>query len=216
MDRGLGRRQAPDERDRAFLLKEILPEPTRDYRYWWARGAQLDQGNTGTCVGHAWAHYIEDGPVTHKGTIDPFQIYDRATELDEWQGNEGDRYFGTSVRAGVKALAEKGLVTEYRWAFTLHDVVQTLLTAGPVVVGTDWHQSMSTPDPDGFVRPDGNVVGGHAYLLNGVSVRTRKFRFKNSWGTSYGFSGSAWICFEDFEPLFKAQGEACLAIEANL
>lgn len=216
MSHGLGRRFAPDDRDRAFLLREVLPEePKRDWRYWWQRGAQLDQGNTGTCVGHAWAHFIEDGPITHPGTIDPFAIYDEATHVDEWQGNEGDRNFGTSVRAGAKALQARGLVPEYRWAFTLEDVVLALLDKGPVVVGTDWHRSMSRPGPDAFVYPDGNVEGGHAYLLNGVSVSARKLRFKNSWGPSWGQNGHAWICFEDFEELLTVEGEACLAVEAK-
>lgn len=153
-----------------------------------------------------------DGPVTHKvfyGVDQADEFYREAQKVDEWPGED---YAGSSVRAGAKVLQARGLVSEYRWAFTLDDVVLALLEVGPVVVGTDWYEAMFEPDEDGFLRPEGAVAGGHAYLLNGVSVGARKLRIKNSWSKSWGVNGRAYLDFQDFEELL-AGGEACLAME---
>lgn len=218
MDKGLGRKFAPDPRDTNYPLKAVLPKKaTRTYRYWWrdTKRTPLDQGNTGTCVGHGWAHFIVNGPVTAQ-EADPFAIYDHATTVDEWAGNEGDRSFGTSVRAGAKAVQalHPGRITEYRWAGSLGEIVTCLLEVGPVVVGTVWTESMSSPSPDGFIHPNGDVVGGHCYLLDGVSTGAKKLRILNSWG-QWGQRGGAWIEFEDMERLLSADGEACIAIESH-
>ena len=62
---GLGRLPAPDSRDRMFPLRSIVPARTtsRDYRYWSSSGWWGDQGARPHCVGFAWAHWLEDGPV---------------------------------------------------------------------------------------------------------------------------------------------------------
>jgi hypothetical protein len=223
-DLGLGRRQAPDERDERFPVGLLLPiqASERRWRYWWTGGAWLDQGATGTCVGHAWGHYIEDGPVTHRGTIDPYGIYRDAVAVDEWPDNdhettasEGRLQFGTSVRAGAKVLQRRGLISQYRWAFDLPTVVDTLLELGPVVAGTWWYESMFRPAPDGRVTVSGGRAGGHAYLLNGVNVDRRLVRAKNSWGREWGRDGSFWLTFDDLDRLIAEQGEACLALEVG-
>ena len=193
------------------VLAEPPPEVTR--RFWWTGGLWADQGDTGTCVGHAWAHYIEDGPVTWEGEIDPFLIYREACLRDPWPENDdGDTNFGTSVRAGAKYLKEIGKITEYRWAWDLDTVVQALLATGPVVVGTNWYLSMFNPNK-GVLSIDGGVVGGHAYLLNGVNTETQMLRVKNSWGRGWGNRGHASLRFGDFARLLSEDGEAVLAVE---
>lgn len=212
----LGRLPDPDERDRLFPMRALLRiPPTRTYRYWWSDGAWLDQGETGTCVGHAWAHWIEDGPKTWPGTVDPFAIYREACLNDPWQENDqGDVQFGTSVRAGAQAVVARGRAIEYRWAWDATTVVDAILLKGPVVVGTEWTEAMFEPDFNGMIYPNGPSFGGHCYLLNGVNTTKGIIRIKNSWGKSWGKFGHAFMKILDLDRLLMNNGEACLAVEA--
>lgn len=212
---GLGRRHAPDQRDSRFPLSALLPdEPSkRTHRYWGASGWWGDQGNTSRCVAFAWLHWLEDGPVTQPGPgpiLDPNWLYKEAQRNDEFPGED---YDGTSVRAGAKVLQGRSLIKEYRWAFDLPTLIQTVLEVGPVVVGTNWYQGMFSPDRDGVVRISGSLAGGHAYVINGANTKTGVARGKNSWGRDWGRRGLFYIPFEDLERLIKENGEACLAVE---
>lgn len=219
MTHGLGRIQHDDPRDAAYPMQAVLAVPTEDTKYHWANGLWADQGATGTCVGHAWAHWIEDGPATWPGDIDPFHVYREACQRDPWPENDdGDLQFGTSVRAGAKYLKESGRILEYRWAWTLEPIVTALLTRGPVVVGSSWYAGMFEPDSKGVITWQGgssNYVGGHAYLLNGVNTNTEMLRLKNSWSRDWANKGHAWISFSDFQRLLDDGAEACLAVEAD-
>jgi hypothetical protein len=217
MSYGLGRRHAPDQRDHGFLLREVVPAPTREiqYRYWFQNGWWGDQADTPQCVGYAWAHFLEDGPLTQLGPgpiLAPSVIYDEAKKVDEWPG---EAYDGTSVRAGAKALQARGFISEYRWAFDLGTVVNALLTTGPVVMGTNWYAGMFAPDADGVIHLTGDLAGGHAYELTGVSRALGRVRLKQSWGRAWGINGHAWLTFEDLERLVHEDGEACLATETR-
>lgn len=211
---GLGRISSPDSRDHRFLLSALLKEePLPNYRYWYNRGWRGDQGETSQCVAYAWLHWISSAPQTSKlSVIEPSVLYKRAQELDPWPGED---YDGTDTRAGAKALQEKGFIQSYWWAFDINTVIQAVLTAAPVVVGTNWYADMFTPNSDGFIIPNGEVEGGHAYLINGVNAKRRVFRIQNSWGKSWGINGSAYISFDDMERLLLEDGEAVLGIETR-
>lgn len=215
---GLGRRHAPDPRDAEYPMRPAIPvtaeRPT--WKYWWDRGWWGNQGATPQCVGYAWTHWIEDGPVTHAPkhpgglAFDPSEVYRNAQHVDEWPGTG---YDGTSVRGGAKVLTKMDLISEYRWAWDLETVLDALRYAGPVVVGTWWYSEMSTPDAKGIIRVGGNRAGGHAYVLNGFNENRGLVRMKNSWGRGWGDKGRAWIPFAHMERLIREDGEACLAIE---
>lgn len=219
MDSRLGRLYIPDERDTDFPMSAALPEEAseRTYRYWWAGGWWGDQGHKPQCVAYSWLHWLEDGPTTHPDRtpgadplVDPTDVYNRAQKIDQWPG---ENYDGTSVRAGAKILREEGLISEFRWANTIEEVVQAILERGPVVFGSWWYSSMFYPDEEGYIEVSGSQEGGHAYLLNGVNTRIGVFRIKNSWGRSWGKDGYAYISIEDMERLLNEFGEACLAVE---
>lgn len=216
---GLGFIDLPDPRDDAFPMRALLDTPrggpARPWRYWWDRGWWGYQGSRPWCVAYAWLHALEDGPLTKAPRTPgsdpvwtPRALYDRAQRLDEWWG---ENYDGTSVRAGAKALQERGLVGTYRWAYTLEDLRDAVTELGPVVVGTWWYTSMFYPTEEGFLEVNGSRAGGHAYVVNGVNSNRGVFRVKNSWGPSWGLGGRAWIGFDEMRRLLEEQGEACIA-----
>jgi hypothetical protein len=140
----------------------------------------------------------------------PAVLYGQAQEVDEW---EGSNYDGTSVRAGAKVLQAKGWIKEYRWTTSVEDLALAVLTTSPVVVGTNWYYNMFMTDLKGFIKPQGALVGGHAYLINGVNKDREMFRIKNSWGQDWGRSGNAFISYADMQRLLNEEGECCLAVE---
>ena len=211
----LGRVYIPDERDKNYLIenKLKLKNTILTTKYWDADEWWGNQENTPQCVGYAWAHWIEDGPVKHEGIspiINPTLIYKEAQKLDEWVG---ENYNGTSVRGAAKYLKSTNKISSYLWTYNINVLIDTVLTKGPVVVGTNWYRSMFFPDKNGLIRVTGKLTGGHAYVINGVDKNKKLFRIKNSWGKNWGKSGHAFISFSDMEKLIKQNGEVCLAIE---
>lgn len=213
-EKGLGRLHAPDARDDRFPMRAVVRRiAERDvFR---RPGRVLNQGETSSCVGHAWRGWMLAGPTMFRGRQpDEFAIYNRARALDEWPENDNDPDFGTSVRAGAKVMREAGRLAEFVWAESTADVVRFLLTRGPVVLGTDWREGMDEPDSAGIVRATGDARGGHAYLCYGYDKDRKRFRCQNSWGASWGQNGRFWIPRADLELLLDAAGEACGALES--
>ena len=104
------------------------------------------------------------------------------------------------------------MIGSYHWATNADQVVRALLEVGPVFVGTLWYAGMMKTR-NGYIRPTGRKLGGHAYELNGVNTKLDYFRVKNSWGRDWGVKGRAKIKIDDFDKLLKDDGEACLAVE---
>lgn len=220
---GLGRRYAPDERDQRYPLRALLTElppapPQRRYRYWRV-GPVLDQGQTGRCVAFAFRNWLNAAPIMDNPAADPDPnaIYDAAIKIDEFPDNNNDtaRQMGTSVRAGAKVLQTLGYVANYHWAASVDEAFTWLLSGGTIVAGTVWTQDMFTPSKEGFLKPTGSVVGGHAYLLDGANRQRGVIRLYNSWG-GWGRKGHAWISGEDLTTLFGQQGELCVAVEQRV
>lgn len=231
----LGRLPAEDPQDQNYLIK---PKATteqddialeRGFRYWWQDGWWGDQWYTPQCVAYSWTHWVEDGPVTQaafspnrqavfgqgKAAVNPQAMYDWCQRNDEW---EGTNYDGTSVRAGAKYLKAQGFISEYRWAWDIDTLVNAVLLEGPVVVGTNWYDSMMQTDANGRLHIDfSGPVYGHAYEINAVNRNTGWGRIKNSWGRkTWGVNGNAYIRLDDLARLIeKYNGEVCLAKEVQ-
>ncbi len=229
---GFGRRFVADPRDRNYLMRRLLPDartltlPTR--KTWGITKTALNQGNTGTCVGHAWRNFLRCAPIrTVSADPSAFDIYRSAVSKDQWSDNDDEINlpdshsgldFGTSVRAGAEAVTGFGLLKSYLWAFELQPAVEWVLTEGPVVLGTNWYSSFQRPDKEGIVRISENasVQGGHAYLWRGVDTRRALARCSNSWGDDWGRSGEFLLPFRDLERLIHEDGEACSAVQQRL
>lgn len=225
-DRQFDRRVHFDDKSRAFPIRTVIGEKVARVQRQWRPGLVLDQGAEGACVGFGWTGEMLASPTRVKvvnetaGNALARSIYQRAQQLDDWPGED---YEGSSVLAGAKALTERGYMPEYRWAFGTDDVIDTLVTHGPVVVGTDWYESMYETRPSGLVEVDGRLVGGHCWLLYGYhprmrlagedwSLRFEVVRYRNSWGTDYGLDGTGFMKVEDLDRLLKVQGEAVVPV----
>jgi hypothetical protein len=216
VNRGLGRIYIPDDRDKEFHMslapRKLDVKPL--WKYWDDNSWWGDQLSTPQCVGYSWAHWLADGPVVHPGTQPPLQpqfIYTEAQKNDQWIG---ENYDGTSVRAGAKVLQSLGYIQSYYWGWDIQTVVDSILTKGPVVMGTNWYSEMFYPNPkNNRINVKGTIEGGHAYVINGCNTTTQVMRIKNSWGRQWGDKGHAYISFRDVARLIRENGEACLALE---
>jgi hypothetical protein len=218
----MGRLEHPDARDTLFSVSAVLPaaDPFITEKYWWDDAWWGNQGATEECTAYSWMHWIENGPVFQddipgrtKPFYQPIDFYNQCQQRDPWAGTPHN---GSSVRTAVRLLKILGVIKEYRWATNVEDVAQTLINLGPMIVGTSWFSNMFTPDANGLIKPTGSNAGGHAYLLNGVDLKKRLFRIKNSWGQEWGVNGHAFIGFDDFQFLLNNGGESCIAFENKL
>jgi hypothetical protein len=138
-------------------------------------------------------------------------LYHRAKQLDEWAGED---YEGSSVLGAAKAGAEKGWWTEYRWALgpgaeaAAQDVILALGWHGPVMMGTYWYEGMWQADKDSYLHAEGNIAGGHAWLLTRYSKKRDAVWTPNSWGGQ----GQGWISRADLVKLLANDGEACIPV----
>jgi hypothetical protein len=221
-EHGLGRIPSFDERSRDYPIRALSVGPIRTKT--WRRPLALDQGNTPQCVGYSlWGAY-NTGPLTStysltkRHSITPTDIYNGAQTLDEWPGTD---YEGSSVLGGVKWLKANGFISEYRWCFSLDDVLTTLSNVGPVVVGTDWLTEMfNGPDPDPGRTASlanalpclGDVAGGHAWELHGINVTEQIVIATNSWSPSWGDEGRMYVKWDDLQRLLDNQGEALVIL----
>ena len=224
-ERVLDWRPVYDKRSKQFPVSAILPKE-QDLKYTlWKTGPILDQGTEGACVGFGWTAETLAGPVQvdlrnvqadvpRDPTDFAHHVYKEAQKIDQWPG---ESYEGTSVLAGAKVLVGLGILHEYRWAFSVADIIGTLMTHGPVVLGINWYNGMYRA-PNGKLEIFGNKVGGHCILVVGYNPSSDKFGNKpavilqNSWGPDWGINGIAEMSVEDLDRLVREGGEACVPL----
>lgn len=226
--RWLGRRHAPDERDRRFLLRDAVDlSSTRSYRYWWPT---FNVNQTGpTCVANTAYHLLGDGP--RRWTRDDLEAlpypgvgpignyvsvnsgergfrgyaYDQSQLFDEFSDTPPEG--GTSWRGMCKALVALGVVQEYRWLETVDEIIQAILEHGPVAFGTPWFAQMYYGVQNGSViHAAGDSVGGHEVCLDGVGLRRGQVRVQ-TWGIHL------WLPLEDLELLLSQDADAGTVVE---
>ena len=234
-----------DERSLGFPLTEVLEPRLRPRSYTWrvSKDTVLDQGPDGACVGFAVANELLARPseVRFGGGAKAYRfakqtIYWEAQKIDPWPGGSypgADPFYeGTSILAGVKIAQRLGYFKEYRWTFNLHDLVIGLGYNGPAVLGVNWMTGMYYPDAKGFVRPEGQVAGGHAVLARGVKLKFNRHNFdwwnrtwddvdqdasyvlfRNSWGPGYGLNGDFKMTLPDLDVLLRDRGESVFFVK---
>lgn len=207
----LGRHVAHDSRSLNYLVPETTTvfAPVR----WNLVGPVLDQGQLGACTGFATVTCLNHdpyGPVT-PGKLDDAQaisVYSAATRLDAFPGNYPPTDTGSDGTSAAKAAKKLGLIAGYLH-ITTPAALASALTLGPVIVGTDWYESMFTADNAGKVTVDttSGIAGGHEYTLDEITADGH-FGFTNSWGVGFGIGGRFYIEQASFLALLAAKGDA--------
>jgi hypothetical protein len=212
MTYGLGRLAHKDPRDHSYLMATRLTDKPARKRPWHL-GPNLDQGQTPRCVGYSIRGGVLDAaPQMDKASygLSADDIYMMSNATDEWSSLQHD---GTSVRAAAKVLQLHGLIHEYLWAFDESTVRQWVLTKSPVVLGTNWYESMFTPDSEFQLHIGGPVVGGHAWFVYWYSATHDLYYMRNSWGSGWGLRGNAYLTSGDLARLLAQDGEALTVVE---
>lgn len=207
-----------DERSRKFgIIKE---KKKKNRSYTWRCNQVLDQGSDGACVGFGMSHNLIARPAEVQGITNQFakeNIYWEAQKIDPWKGGAYPSalpfYEGTSVLAGVQIAHKLGYFDEYRWGFSLDDLIYGVGHNGPAIMGTNWYEDMSNLLTNYEMKPTGNLQGGHCYLVVAVNVKQEFFTVLNSWGSSWGFNGRALISFDNMKKLLMEDGEQCFTVK---
>lgn len=217
-----------DERSRNYPIRSTIRSAVVRKDRLWTPGQILDQGREGACVGFAWAAEAFGDPIAAdlsrmKAHTPPTHdmyarfVYKSAQYIDEWAG---ENYDGTSVLAGAKASQNMNVLREYRWAFSIEDVIDSVIAKGPVVIGINWYEGMYNA-PNGVLRKSGALVGGHALVIRGFNVLSERipgkstFILQNSWGESWGINGLAEMTVEDMAALLRENGESCVPVSRS-
>lgn len=221
-DPRLGRHVHHDPRSLRYLAPARLDlTSVRHQRYI----PVFDQGQLGSCTGNAAAGCLGTGPLFHaigvtvlgqdETTDETYAvgIYSDAEKLDGGAGYPPEDQ-GSSGLSVAKVLKSRGLISGYTHATSLQATL-TALAAGPVIVGTSWHEDMFTPDADGRLHPTGAVEGGHEYVLDELDVENQRVWMQNSWGTSWGLTGRAYLTWTDLGTLLDDQGDCTVFVSPS-
>lgn len=183
----------------------------------------LDQGNEGSCTGHAIMKALGSDPfwsATRKvlASVNAQEvhmyargIYCDATKLDPWEGVFEPDDTGSDGLSVAKVAQARGLISGYTHALSL-EAALTALAERVVIVGTKWLDGMYDVASDGRLTMNGVTVGGHEYALVELDVPNRRVWMCNSWGEGWGLGGHAWMTWDDLKMLLDDQGDCTIPI----
>lgn len=211
-----GRHVEHDARSLRYTVATADNEVFEDVR-WQSSAPILDQGDLGGCTGYACAALLSylypDYPHLPASTDaegwDTLakSLYSQATNLDSIPGHWPTDDTGSTGLAVAKAAKADGFASGY---LHITDAAQLAkaLQQGPLIVGTNWYNSMFYPDSSGdiVVSEWSGLAGGHEYVLD--EVAGSHLGFRNSWGESFGVEGRFYMNIDDFLWLLHQEGDA--------
>lgn len=201
-------KRPPDPRDYPMSMHLATVTTPRPKAKLWQEGPNLDQGQTPHCVGFCGADWMGAEPIMDAVTNQTGdELYAACKQVDGSPNTDG-----SYDRALMKVLQSQGRVASYHWAANEPEIMDWVLTTGPVMLGTVWHQKMFTPNAKDRISPTGPIAGGHEYLITGYASGC--YRIRNSWGALWGANGDAYLSRASVKRLvFVEGGDACAAIE---
>lgn len=208
----LGRHVNHDPRSLAY---QVRPAGVLRSVAWERHIPILDQGQLGSCTGNAATGALGTGPLwdalqtvqrTKLNEAEAIALYSAATALDPYAGTYPPTDSGSDGVSVAKAAQKAGLIIGYVHATSI-PAMNTALQTGPVIVGTNWYDSMFTPDASGFLSISGSPAGGHEYVIREYDVSLDVYTMDNSWGPDWGIAGRAKIRGKDMTRLLAEQGD---------
>jgi hypothetical protein len=188
----------------------------------------LDQGELGSCTGNACEGALGTSPLYEAIPADSRarpsadadadeeqakDLYSTATMLDEYDGTWPPTDTGSDGLSVAKAAQRAGLISGYTHATSL-DAALTALQSGPVLTGVSWYSSFDEPARDGTISigRDAFVRGGHEFVVDEIDVERQRVGFTNSWGTSWGVDGRAYMSWDTWARLLKEDGDVTVLV----
>lgn len=171
----------------------------------------LHQRATSHCVGFGDATWHNCLPIGIPPYYDEdgHKLYYEGVAIGGFPNSEE----GSTTEWGAKALRARGLLKTFAFAASIEEMIIWILAKGSVLTGLMWTQNMARPDTNGIMHATGSVVGGHETCWTGYDRNTGLFKCANSWGTSFGKGGFAWLTADDMKKQLDLQGDCCLAVE---
>jgi hypothetical protein len=182
----------------------------------------LDQGSVGSCTGNAETGALGTDPL-YGGLSSAQQaklseklalaLYSAAEVIDN-DGPYPPNDNGSTGLSVCKAAKNAGLISGYVHCLSLASVLDAISAGSPVIIGSNWYDSMDTPDSSGLVTisADAQVRGGHEYLARGIDTERKLVFLDNSWGTSYGVKGSFSYSWDTLQRLLSEQGDGTVSV----
>jgi hypothetical protein len=90
-------------------------------------------------------------------------------------------------------VGDRNKIASYARLRTPTEIKQTIAAYGDAWIGSPWSKAWFTPGPDGVLPPPDPTAGGHAYKFVGYDDSKGAFLMQNSWGSSWGLLGHAWM-----------------------
>jgi hypothetical protein len=219
-----GRHVVHDPRSRDYAWKApraVLGSTPRSVRHRSHLGI-LDQGDLGSCTGnastkaitygHFWRlsqqHLLKQGQPNWQGVDERYAIgvYSDATRLDDVRGTFPPDDTGSAGIYVAKVLQGRGLIGTYRHTFSFEDFLAAVAHQA-VIIGIPWYEGMFNPDEEGYIRPTGQVAGGHEVCIDEINFEERYVEFPNSWGLGWGLKGRAKVAWDDMADLLDQDGD---------
>ncbi len=166
-----------------------IPSRQRDLRAW---HGFYDQGSEGACVGFGTSRMMS---LLNRRRYEARWLWDRAKEIDDWPDtNPGDSN-GTSVRAALDILVNRGNV-EWRRSYANHDASGRSAHQPQELAGISAYRWATTAD---------EVLG---VIDVPTATRLGAVPIVNSWGNAY--PRKVWMPGETLQRLIDDYGEVGL------
>ncbi len=220
----LGRNVNHDSRSRAYRV--IVPVDNLPLRAVRHRSFIdiMDQGDLGTCTGASGVAAIYRQPYTsdlpapawpYAPDLDgAIALYSAATAIDPFHGTYPPNDTGSDGLSIAKVLKKAGIISGYRWAFTIDEALAALQET-PLITGLPWYNSMFEPTTMGSMIVDraSGSAGGHELCVdeyipagpNGISPAM--VGGPNSWGPDWGYGGRWYLTVDAWASLLAEHGD---------